>query len=741
MKKILLNVNEEYVAGAGVIAGASGSADSTTIRVVFSEDWSELSKYATTRNSRGESATVTALTTDKLVEENTYEFTIPQTAMAYEGQMTVTFTGYAIENGNEVSTVTNTATAYLRVLPSDWTSASDGSITPTLFEQLQAEIDDILEDITDARAAATEAAESEANAASSEANAAASESNASESATLAESYAKGGTDTRTGEDTDNSKYYSEQSSASADSSADSATESESYAKGGTSSRSGEDTDNAKYYKEQAATSATNAATSESNASTSETNAATSESNAATSESNAATSESNAATSESNAADSATSASASATTATTKAGEASTSATQARSYAVGDTSTRQGEATDNAHYYYEQCKTMTESLNRGLVPSGTLTFANLPSLSVAVEGAMYNVSDEFTTTSDFEEGAGHVIPAGTNVYKTNNNKWDVLAGSPVTGVKGDSELDYRKGNVNITKANIGLGNVDNTSDSAKSTAMGTFTSSDTVSNPSWISQSKFESDTVQNNFGELSKTVNNTRYLKNHLDTAESDISTNASNIATNTSNIATNTSNIATNTADISSLSSSKLNASALLDLVYPIGSIYMSVNSTSPATIIGGTWERISKGRTLVGLDENDTNFDTAEETGGSKTVDLQHSHSMQSHVHSFSHTHGLSAGYAKLSIGSTKVQLRYKSTPSWQATYNMSGSAQAEGGLSMSDGVELGGTTDTSSKTYTSSPCNTSGTSIANTDSKLSTTQSIVQPYFTVYMWKRTA
>lgn len=40
---------------------------------------------------------------------------------------------------------------------------------------------------------------------------------------------------------------------------------------------------------------------------------------------------------------------------------------------------------------------------------------------------------------------------------------------VTGVKGEAESTYRKGNVNITKANIGLGNVDNTADSAKNVA--------------------------------------------------------------------------------------------------------------------------------------------------------------------------------------------------------------------------------------------------------------------------------
>lgn len=98
--------------------------------------------------------------------------------------------------------------------------------------------------------------------------------------------------------------------------------------------------------------------------------------------------------------------------------------------------------------------------------GTVTFENLPPLAQADSGDMYNISNQFTTTSDFVEGAGIVVPLGSNVYKTVGGKWDVLAGSPVTGVKGNSESTYRRGNVNITKSNIGLGNVDNTSDANK-----------------------------------------------------------------------------------------------------------------------------------------------------------------------------------------------------------------------------------------------------------------------------------
>ncbi len=49
---------------------------------------------------------------------------------------------------------------------------------------------------------------------------------------------------------------------------------------------------------------------------------------------------------------------------------------------------------------------------------------------------------------------------------------------VTGVKGDSETSYRIGNINITKSNIGLSNVDNTSDSTKPISIATQTALDT-----------------------------------------------------------------------------------------------------------------------------------------------------------------------------------------------------------------------------------------------------------------------
>ena len=56
----------------------------------------------------------------------------------------------------------------------------------------------------------------------------------------------------------------------------------------------------------------------------------------------------------------------------------------------------------------------------------------------------------------------------------------------------------------------------------------------------------------------------------------------------------------------------------------WPVGSIYLSVNNTNPSSYFGGTWEQIAKGRTLVGVDTSDTDFNTVKKIGGEKTHKL---------------------------------------------------------------------------------------------------------------------
>ena len=65
----------------------------------------------------------------------------------------------------------------------------------------------------------------------------------------------------------------------------------------------------------------------------------------------------------------------------------------------------------------------------------------------------------------------------------------------------------------------------------------------------------------------------------------------------------------------------STTNINSLLSTIYPVGSIYLSMNSTNPNIFFGGTWTQISQGKMLIGVDTNDTDFNAAEKTGGEKT------------------------------------------------------------------------------------------------------------------------
>lgn len=153
----------------------------------------------------------------------------------------------------------------------------------------------------------------------------------------------------------------------------------------------------------------------------------------------------------------------------------------------------------------------------------------------------------------------------------------------------------------------------------------------------------------------------------------------------------------------------------ALAASVYPVGSIYMNASSAvNPGTLLGfGTWTAFGAGRVLVGFNASNVLFDTAEETGGSyDSVVVTHTHTASTGNQSVDHTH----------LGGANVQ--YGSTSS-------SGT-----GLTAPTGTGTDGTN-----------WNTSGTSVGHThavtvdSAGTSGTNANIQPYITVYMWKRTA
>lgn len=163
---------------------------------------------------------------------------------------------------------------------------------------------------------------------------------------------------------------------------------------------------------------------------------------------------------------------------------------------------------------------------------------------------------------------------------------------------------------------------------------------------------------------------------------------------------------------------------SQLLDLFYPVGSIYTSTKNTNPAATLGGTWTQIKDRFLLCAGDSY-----SAGATGGSAT----HTHTSAAHTHEIpSHKHSLSnKGWGYLSMGSNgiiKMIYSYNSG-SWTGNWQITGSSSKESAASGGDGMVLGGYTDDTSITANSTTPGNTGSS------------SNLPPYKVVYAWERTA
>ena len=134
-----------------------------------------------------------------------------------------------------------------------------------------------------------------------------------------------------------------------------------------------------------------------------------------------------------------------------------------------------------------------------------------------------------------------------------------------------------------------------------------------------------------------------------------------------------------------------------VLDTYFPVGSLYLTVGSENPNNTIGGTWIRFGNGKTLVGVDTNDSDFNSVEKTGGSKYL--------QEHYH----------------------DIRYAGYDGNGVTISNIGSGVDVLNVTFFDWTKNGQNDKNSgSNLYT----NKEGTGNSGN----------LQPYITVYMWKRT-
>ena len=124
----------------------------------------------------------------------------------------------------------------------------------------------------------------------------------------------------------------------------------------------------------------------------------------------------------------------------------------------------------------------------------------------------------------------------------------------------------------------------------------------------------------------------------------------------------------------------------SFLDAVYPVGSIYMSVEPTNPGTLFGGKWAAIAQGRCLVGVNTSDNDFKTPEKTGGEKTHKLTVAE-MPSHSHILKHRFVMwdsGSPYAINSATDWKGELEYaeQRDTNWYET-NDTGSSSSHNNL----------------------------------------------------------
>ena len=150
------------------------------------------------------------------------------------------------------------------------------------------------------------------------------------------------------------------------------------------------------------------------------------------------------------------------------------------------------------------------------------------------------------------------------------------------------------------------------------------------------------------------------------------------------------------------------IGTSAIFLASHRVGDLYFTTTPTNPSTVVGGTWAAWGGGRVPVGVNTADSDFNTGEKTGGKKTE-----------RHEFKVGY---KGYFGATVGSDDNMIQaYKYSTSSYGTYAYEGSTQA----SVNAGIQA--STNTRDVAQASSTGDTSETSI-------------VQPYITCYIWKRT-
>lgn len=157
------------------------------------------------------------------------------------------------------------------------------------------------------------------------------------------------------------------------------------------------------------------------------------------------------------------------------------------------------------------------------------------------------------------------------------------------------------------------------------------------------------------------------------------------------------------------------------IDKVYPVGAIYMSVISTNPGNLFGGTWERIQNQFLLA----SGGDYPAGSSGGSPDAVLMTHTHTQAAHTHYTLKGEGW--GYPVYSTTQSGISRTKVSTSSGSryAVLGTSGASNADG-----SGLAFGGQLRTATPTINSTGSKNNNDGIGKN----------MPPYLAVYVWKRT-
>lgn len=185
-------------------------------------------------------------------------------------------------------------------------------------------------------------------------------------------------------------------------------------------------------------------------------------------------------------------------------------------------------------------------------------------------------------------------------------------------------------------------------------------------------------------------------------------------------------------------------NIQQIFNLIYPVGSYYMSSSATNPGTLFGGTWEQI-KDRMIMAAGSSYAVGTTGGATSHTHTS-AAHTHTSAAHTHTTaghtltvsempSHTHSHPNNGHTFSWGDRNSTL-------WLNSGQMTAQGATNNGLSSYQGPNNltnytgGGASHSHGNTGSTTPGNTGSTTPGNTGSS-----SNLPPYIVAYIWRRTA